>query len=566
MILLISLVLFVSRSATFAEAEKAVSLQTNSWNTSGLPENNSSFYTCLEKGSFICPVYNETGTCFGQHRHLFCQEDENETYISMCYCLTYNEHLGSADLGPCIFNCDYLGRTKFGIFTIFEKLPQNVTGLDILCAKFNRTGIICGECINNTYLRAYSYDLSCCSAGSIVFNWIKYIIIGYLPLTLFCLVVVAFGISIPSSKLQGYVFYCQILTSPMFSRSILFYFGEGARANHAGITIQLIGTLYGIWNLDFFRTFDLGICFEYQILTVLSLDFFVALYPLVLMVLMYAVSLMYDANWRCVVRVVMPLKFLLTFFKSDWKVRSHIIHAFGTFMYLSNVKFLGVCFDLLVPLKYCDPFKSSACHWAVFYDPTMKYFSRDHIPYVILALTIFCLFVLAPILALILYPLSLFQNCLALIPHRWKIGLHYVMDSFQGCYKDGTQPGSIDCRWFSVVPFIIRPIIFITYVTVFSYSMAHWCTIILAIVALLIIIVDPNKPQFRSNSYHFSIFILSLACLTACTMKELSLTFEWIPKVFIGSICMCNVLYIVFQSFIWIKKKMYLQNICLLCH
>ena len=34
--------------------------------------------------------------------------------------------------------------------------------------------------------------------------------------------------------------------------------------------------------------------------------------------------------------------------------------------------------------------------------------------------------------------------------------LHVFMDSFQGCYKDGTEPGTRDCRWFSAVPFIIR--------------------------------------------------------------------------------------------------------------
>ena len=72
------------------------------------------------------------------------------------------------------------------------------------------------------------------------------------------------------------------------------------------------------------------------------------------------------------------------------------------------------------------------------------------IPFALLALAIFILFVLIPILTLAFYPLCLCQRCLSVFPHRWQIALYYFVDAFQGCYKDGTEPGSKDCRWFSV--------------------------------------------------------------------------------------------------------------------
>ena len=50
---------------------------------------------------------------------------------------------------------------------------------------------------------------------------------------------------------------------------------------------KYIGSLYGIWNLDFFRTFDLGICLGTDTLQTLSLDIAVGIYPLLLMVLSY---------------------------------------------------------------------------------------------------------------------------------------------------------------------------------------------------------------------------------------------------------------------------------------
>ena len=37
------------------------------------------------------------------------------------------------------------------------------------------------------------------------------------------------------------------------------------------------------------------------------------------------------------------------------------------------------------------------------------------------------------------------------------------MDSFQGCYKDGTEPGTRDCRYFLAAFFALRILIFIVY-------------------------------------------------------------------------------------------------------
>ena len=57
-------------------------------------------------------------------------------------------------------------------------------------------------------------------------------------------------------------------------------------------------------------------------------------------------------------------------------------------------------------------------------------------------------FIVIPTLILILYPFQCFQKCLFCC----RVQLHCLcafVDSFQGCYKDGMEPGTYDLHWLS---------------------------------------------------------------------------------------------------------------------
>ncbi len=121
------------------------------------------------------------------------------------------------------------------------------------------------------------------------------------------------------------------------------------------------------------------------------------------------------------------------------------------------VKFLSVSFDLLAPVVVYQLSSSGKLtnSWGFFYDATVPYFGERNLPYAIPAIGVLTLFVILPTLLLILYPFRCFQKYLNLLPFRWYI-LHTFMDTFHGCYKDGTEPGTHDCRWFVSVPFLVR--------------------------------------------------------------------------------------------------------------
>ena len=62
----------------------------------------------------------------------------------------------------------------------------------------------------------------------------------------------------------------------------------------SNVACRLIFALYGIWNLDFFRTLLPNNCLKISTLQVLALDYVIAVYPLVLIFVTYIVVDLYD--------------------------------------------------------------------------------------------------------------------------------------------------------------------------------------------------------------------------------------------------------------------------------
>ncbi len=67
------------------------------------------------------------------------------------------------------------------------------------------------------------------------------------------------------------------------------------------------------------------------------------------------------------------------------------------------------------------------------------------------------------------------------------------MDSFQGCYKDGTEPGTRDYRWFAAVPIMSRFIAFTLLSVTLNSTYYPWGTVVVVSTLVLTIISQPYK-------------------------------------------------------------------------
>ena len=177
-------------------------------------------------------------------------------------------------------------------------------------------------------------------------------------------------------------------------------------------------------------------------LQAIALDYFLALYPFVLILLSYLLIELHDRQYTAIVLIWKPFSKVLSVFRKSWDIRTSIIDSFATFFLLSYVKVLTVSADLLTPTTIYK-LGSNKVRFGLFYTPTVQYFGDEHLPYAITAIIILTLFVSTPTILFILYPFQFFQKFLSFFPFNWHF-LHAFVDSFQGCYKDGTEPGTFD--------------------------------------------------------------------------------------------------------------------------
>ena len=461
-----------------------------------------------------CPVWtytaaNDTCKCGSDLGGIIqCDPLNNRVSIQTCSCMTYDDHEGVV-VGYCFYGCSYLNREYKS--SNYHPVPMNKTDLnEVMCGRLNRTGRLCGQCKEGYSPLVYSYDMRCINCTNSKHNWLKFTTIAFLPLTVFYFLVILFKVNVTAPQLYGFVTFCQVITSPLSMRAtLLTIIGED---NSVSTAIRTGGTLYGVWNLDFFRTLSPKICLNVSTLTTIALDFAIAIYPLLLVTCTYILIELHARGYRLVLWLWRPFHKCFVRFNRAWDIQSSIIKAFATFLLLSYVKLLNVAFDLIVPTKAYNINKYIVGKY-LYYDASYEYFGRRHLPYAVLSVTVILTLIIPPGLLLFFYPMKWFQKCLNSC-HLWSQGLHIFIESFHGYYNDGTEPGTRDCRWFAAAIFLYRSLIFtilgLTKGDVITYTLA---AILFIFIGATIIIVQPYKSEYSRYNTVEAVLALVLGML-----------------------------------------------------
>ena len=143
----------------------------------------------------------------------------------------------------------------------------------------------------------------------------------------------------------------------------------------------------------------------------------------------------------------------------------------------------------------------------------MPAYSRDHIPYAIVAILMVLIFNVLPLFLLCVYPCHCFQRCLnrsGCTCHN-RNGctcciLHVFMDTFQGIYKE--EP--LDCRYFAGFYLFLRCMNIVLCASTRN-AIYHSSAIILFIIALILLVIfKPYKRSIR-NTVDIVIFLIVIA-------------------------------------------------------
>ena len=434
------------------------------------------WFTCNAKKRYQCDRGHTTA--------IICNNEAQVSTVSNCNCVTYDNESKSTYAGPCFYNC------QLSNSLLIEELPKNPESLinTSVCSPFHRTGLLCGDCEKGHRPLVPSYNLSCVECPDGHKNWWKFILIGFVPLTVFYLFIVVFNINVTSSRLHGVVWYSQFISTPAFVRIVLLVFSRDMKYL---ITAKVVFAFYSMWNLDIFRSILPNTCLNVTTLQALTLEYLLAFYPFVLILISYLLIVLYDRRVPVIVTLWKPFNKVLAIFRKSWDIRTSVLDSFATFFLLSYIKILNATADLLTPTQIFK-LSSDKSMFGVYYSPTVPYLGDEHLPYAILAIIVVTLFVSVPTIIFILYPCQFFQKFLSLFPINWHF-LHVFVDSFQGCYKDGTEPGTHDCRWFSVPMLLIWPLLFTIYGLTLSTLYFIYSLIVLLILLIAMINIQPLK-------------------------------------------------------------------------
>ena len=454
-----------------------------------------------------------------------------QVHLHLCYCLTvYAKDSKVTVVGPCMHKCQYSRPYNIDHWH-YNSIPGNVSVTELsnyMCSitiahsskmqSLNRDGQLCGKCKEGFAPPAYSYDLRCvnCSFNDASWKkqWATYFAVAYLPLTVFFIVIVMFRINTTSPSLNAFILISQVTASPIIVKAVTSYIAPWT----VGVlyAVKTVFSLYGFWNLDFFRVLLPPFCLHPNMSTlqVLALDYGIAVYPLFLIAVSYALVELHDHNFKIVVWLWKPFHRCFVSFKRQWNIRASLIDAFVSFLQLSYVKFLIVSFYFLFPTHLYKANGNPVKESYLLFDATIEYFSKDHLPYAILAIVVLGVVNILPLLLLCFYPCSCFQkflNC-SRLSHQ---ALHTFMDAFQGCYKNGTD-GTRDRRWFSGVYFVVRILIFsIALIVPTTSLLALFSGILLLFPLTLIAVVQPYKLSFYNSIEVVLILLFTLFFFSA---------------------------------------------------
>ena len=450
------------------------------------------------------------------HGIVHCDHEIKRVYIIDCYCMTHDNHVGTV-VGSCSTNCEVKkSNTSFGSYSL---LPSNIAQLNkAMCGqRWNRSGRFCGKCEDDYYQSVYSYDFGCmkCTDSELRLNWMKYVTFAFVPLTVFYVLLLVCRIN-AGHPIDGSVISAQYYASPANVRIVL---TAVTTIPKAAPFIHIVATLYGVWNLDFFRTVVPSTCLKINTLQALTLDYTIAFYPLFLVIISYILIELHDNGCLLIVYIWKPVSKCFRMLNSSIDIKSSVINSFSTFLLLSYIKVLSVTFDLLVPVWAHDA-RGNHVGTYLYYDANVVYMGKKHLPYAVLALFVMITFIILPILFLIAYP---FQCCKFL--WKWP-ALRICVDTYQGYYKDGTS-GTSDCRWFSCVYLIVRIFLFVVFSFVKNSYFYLFAALGCLVVAVLLVAVQPFKRKLSTyNKVHplltlnMAVWFITVICIDMSSLES----------------------------------------------
>ena len=510
-----------------------------------LPLISSSIVVSGDSSQGECPVWfkrNENGSCECGSQlggEIKCDSDKQVVSIIAGYCMSFDNSSQELVVGfnndQC-FECSM--KSHLGGFNhIYNSLPTNSAELEESCSERNKVGLLCGDCKEKYGPSFNSLHLRCVECN--IFNTILMILLIVFLITVFYAIVVIFHLNFTSGAMLGYTIFCHVTTTVLRSNIGLFYTLYDSLDSFGGAILHTsmgISAMWWYFTPVIYLFPDTCLTPHMTNLQVSCMEYILVIYPLFLLIITYVCIELHARGFRLVVYLWKPFHKCFAKVRRNWSASDSIIHAYATFFFLSLSILTFSCFNLLYTTNVYN-INGTVITKVLVYEPTMRIFSPQHLPYAITAITLLFLLGFCPTLFLCLYSTRLFTKCFRLSPRK-QLLLHTFADTFHCCYKDGLN-GSYDFRFLSPAPMVLSlSMVLVSFHpnasgTNVNLSYRLFYSAFFLVLSIVIAYVKPYKSGYLNFSLSFHSAILGFeACAIVIWMESHIISPQLVAQVF----------------------------------
>jgi len=287
---------------------------------------------------------------------------------------------------------------------------SNISALnELLCHPFNRSGTLCGRCIEGYAVAINSPYFDCVNCSDVHglnrHGWVALTLTEYIPSTILFCILLFFDINLHAGTISSIVLYFQIF------ESLNIYSDDDV--NHPKSSSGLlsgIGFAYNIWNLDFFGRLLDPYCISnhFNTMDILLIKYISAFYPFILfLIFAFLTNLVYInfCGWERITICLRQIRNYCTRFKIIITRKGSTISGLATCWTLAITKLALISSLILSREVLKGSAYSNLTVEVAWLDGNMPLYKDHHIPYVIVAVLVLVFFVLIPVVGLLSYPL-----------------------------------------------------------------------------------------------------------------------------------------------------------------
>ena len=282
----------------------------------------------------------------------------------------------------------------------------------LMCGDYKRKGLLCGKCKEGYGLAVYSYDQKCvdCSKLSIGYANTVYLMLEFIPVTLFFIIIVIFRLNITSGPLLGYVLFCQYFILDIKNYIFIYEYMQSHLSAFLKFLFYVSVTVSDFWSMNFFKTIMPPFCTSDRMtgIHIEMLSLVKTIYSIVLVIITCILMELHARNYRIIHILCKP--FILIFNKINITevTGDSVIHAFATTILLTNFNVFHTLYSagIIMNVHRND---NSIYKKVLYIDPNIEAYTTDHIVYILVLLAPLILLTLIPSLLLCIYPTRVYR-------------------------------------------------------------------------------------------------------------------------------------------------------------